>query len=60
MKSLFIIPARGGSKGIPYKNIKPLADKPLIDYTIDVARSFVSDEDICVSTDNLDIIKVVC
>lgn len=59
MKSLFIIPARGGSKGIPYKNIKPLADKPLIDYTIDVARSFVSDEDICVSTDNLDIIKVV-
>ena len=38
MKSLVIIPARGGSKGIPHKNIKPLAGKPLIYYTIDCAR----------------------
>ena len=30
MKSLFLITARGGSKGIPHKNIKPLAGKPLI------------------------------
>ena len=59
MKPLIIIPARGGSKGIPHKNIKPLNGKPLIQYTIDVARQIVSDEDICVSTDDQKIIKVV-
>ncbi|MGL4806007.1 MAG: cytidylyltransferase domain-containing protein, partial [Bacteroidales bacterium] len=32
MKFLFVIPARGGSKGIPHKNIKHLAGKPLIYY----------------------------
>ena len=52
MKILVIIPARGGSKGIPHKNIKPLNGKPLIHYTIDVARQIVTDEDICVSTDD--------
>lgn len=59
MKVLVIIPARGGSKGIPHKNIKPLAGKPLIHYTIDVARQIVDDEDICVSTDDPEIIKCV-
>ncbi len=59
MKLLVIIPARGGSKGIPHKNIKPLNGKPLIYYTIDVARQIVSDDDICVSTDDLEIIKCV-
>ena len=59
MESLVIIPARGGSKGIPHKNIKPLAGKSLICYTIDVARSICHDEDICVSTDDPEIIKVV-
>jgi len=59
MKSLFLITARGGSKGIPHKNIKPLNGKPLIYYAIDVARQFVEDEDICVSTDGNDIIKTV-
>lgn len=59
MKSLFLITARGGSKGIPHKNIKPLNGKPLIYYAIDVARQFVDDEDICVSTDGDDIIKTV-
>lgn len=59
MKSLVIIPARGGSKGIPHKNIKPLAGKPLIYYTIDVARAIFPDEDICVSTDDSEIIQVV-
>lgn len=38
MKPLFIIPARGGSKGIPHKNIKPLHGRPLIAWTIDAAR----------------------
>ena len=59
MKPLIIIPARGGSKGIPHKNIKLLNGKPLIQYTIDVARQIVPDEDICVSTDDQKIIKVV-
>lgn len=59
MKPLVIIPARGGSKGIPHKNIKPLGGKPLICYAIDTARKFTSDENICVSTDDDAIIKVV-
>jgi N-acylneuraminate cytidylyltransferase len=37
VKTLGIIPARGGSKGIPKKNIKPLNGKPLILYTIEAA-----------------------
>ena len=59
MKTLYVIPARGGSKGIPGKNIKPLAGKPLITYTIDVARSIANDCDICVTTDDKDIINTV-
>ncbi len=59
MKSLVIIPARGGSKGIPHKNIKPLNGKPLIEYAIDIARKITSDEFICVSTDDYEIIRVV-
>jgi len=58
-KILCIIPARGGSKGIPYKNIKNLNGKPLITYTIDVARQLFMDEDICVSTDDQKIIDVI-
>ena len=59
MKILVIIPARGGSKGIPHKNIKPLNGKPLIYYTIDEAREIVDDDDICISTDDPEIIKCV-
>ena len=59
MRTLVIIPARGGSKGIPRKNIKPLAGKPLIYYTIDVARAVANDCDICVSTDDEEIIRCV-
>lgn len=59
MRPLVIIPARGGSKGIPHKNIKELGGKPLICYSIDVARKLVPDERICVSTDDDAIIKVV-
>ncbi len=59
MKPLIIIPARGGSKGIPRKNIKPLNGKPLIYYTIDCARAICDDVDICVSTDDVEIIKCV-
>jgi CMP-N,N'-diacetyllegionaminic acid synthase len=37
-KIVAIIPARGGSKGIPHKNIKPLNDRPLIHYAIELAK----------------------
>lgn len=59
MKYLVVIPARGGSKGIPHKNIKLLGGKPLIYYSIDVARQFTTDENICVTTDDAEIISVV-
>lgn len=59
MNALVVIPARGGSKGIPHKNIKELNGKPLIGYSIDVARRFTTDDNICVSTDDDAIIKVV-
>ena len=59
MNILVVIPARGGSKGIPYKNIKPLAGKPLICYSIEVARQFTTDDNICVTTDDDKIIEVV-
>ena len=44
MKPLIVIPARGGSKGVPRKNIKVLGDKPLIQYTIDAAKGVFDDE----------------
>lgn len=56
--TLFLIPARGGSKGILGKNIKPLNGKPLIHYAIEAARELVSDEQICVSSDDDGIIQV--
>lgn len=59
MRILYVIPARGGSKGIPHKNIIDLSGKPLICYSIDVARQLTIDENICVSTDDEEIIKVV-
>jgi CMP-N,N'-diacetyllegionaminic acid synthase len=57
--TLFIIPARGGSKGLPRKNILPINGKPMICYTIDAARGVTSDQNICVSTDDLEIKQVV-
>lgn len=57
--SLFVIPARGGSRGLPRKNILPLKGKPLICYTIDAARGVTKDENICVSTDDQEVIQVV-
>jgi CMP-N-acetylneuraminic acid synthetase len=57
MNLLVTICARGGSKGIPGKNIRPLAGKPLIGYTIDTARAFASglNGDVVLSTDDEDI-----
>jgi CMP-N-acetylneuraminic acid synthetase len=58
-KFLYIIPARGGSKGIPHKNIKRFNGKELIRYSIEAAKAIADDEDICVSTDDDGIISVV-
>ncbi len=55
MKPLVVIPARGGSKGVPGKNIKPLGGKPLIHYTIEAALAVFPPEIICVSTDSPEI-----
>lgn len=56
--TLYIIPARGGSKGIPRKNIRPLAGRPLIHYSIDVARALAPDSHIILSTDDEEIAAV--
>ena len=58
-KILVVIPARGGSKGVPRKNIKLLKNKPLINYTTESARKIFSDKIICVSSDDQEIIDIV-
>lgn len=53
---LYIIPARGGSKGIPRKNIKSLGGRPLIAWSIDAARKAGADDShIILSTDDVEI-----
>lgn len=51
-KILALIPARGGSKGIKNKNIIDLCGKPLIQYSIDAARTSKYIDDVVVSTDS--------
>ena len=58
MKILAIIPARGGSKGIPRKNIKQLGDKPLIAYTIQRALESKLINTVMVSTEDNEIAGV--
>ena len=58
-KILFVIPARGGSKGVPKKNIKMLAGRPLILHSLAYARLFGPDSQICISTDDLDLIGLL-
>ena len=58
MKPLVIIPARGGSKGVPRKNIKLLNGIPLIHYTIKAAQQLFEDTLICVSTDDVEIKEI--
>ena len=52
---LGVIPARGGSKGVPRKNIRPLAGKPLLAYTIEAALACEMLTDVVVSTDDPEI-----
>lgn len=58
MEVLAIIPARGGSKGIPRKNVRPLAGKPLIAHTINQARAAQTVTRVVVSTDDDEIASV--
>ncbi|KGK23246.1 acylneuraminate cytidylyltransferase [Vibrio navarrensis] len=58
MKNYAFIFARGGSKGLPGKNIKPLAGKPLLHYSIDSALAAPSIEQVFVSTDDTEIAQV--
>jgi len=55
---LAIIPARGGSKGLPNKNIKLLIDKPLIAYTIEQALNAKMVSKVIVSTDSVEIANI--
>ena len=58
MKPICIIPARGGSKGVPRKNIRRILNKPLISYTIE--KSLKSDifSHVIVSTEDKEIAKI--
>ncbi|MDP1719079.1 MAG: acylneuraminate cytidylyltransferase family protein [bacterium] len=58
MKILGVITARGGSKGIPGKNIKPLLGKPLIAYTIEAAKASGVVDRLILSTDDPAIAEV--
>jgi CMP-N-acetylneuraminic acid synthetase len=58
MTAIAFIFARGGSKGLPGKNIRPLADKPLIAWSIEHARAVKRIERVIVSTDSEEVAAV--
>jgi N-acylneuraminate cytidylyltransferase len=58
MKNLAIIPARGGSKRIPRKNIKPFLGKPIIAYSIEAAIESKLFDEVMVSTDDEEIASI--
>jgi pseudaminic acid cytidylyltransferase len=58
MRSLCVIPARGGSKRIPGKNIRDFCGKPIIAWSIEAARKAACFERIIVSTDDEDVAQV--
>ena len=58
MRVLGLIPARAGSKGIPGKNTRPLAGKPLIAYTIEQALAAAGLAAVMVSTEDQDIASI--
>ena len=55
---LAVIPARGGSKGIPRKNIRPIGGKPLVAWSIEAARASNRVDRVVVSTDDPEIAAV--
>jgi len=58
MSNLAIIPARGGSKRIPKKNIKSFSGKPIIAYSIEAALKSGLFDEVMVSTDDKEIAKI--
>lgn len=58
MTLLALIPARGGSKGIPRKNIRPFLGKPLLQWTIEAALSASCVDSVVVSTDDIEIAEI--
>lgn len=58
MNILAVIPARGGSKGIPGKNIRLLGGKPLLAWSLEAARAANSVQEVIVSTEDAQIAKV--
>lgn len=60
MKNIAIIPARGGSKRIPRKNIRPFLGKPIIAYSIEAALQSGLFDEVMVSTDDEEIAEVAC
>jgi len=58
MTTLALIPARGGSKGIPRKNIRPFCGKPLLQWSIDAALASACVDQVLVSTDDPEIAQV--
>ncbi len=58
MRVLGLIPARGGSKGVPRKNIRLLAGKPLLQYTAEAALAATRLSRVLLSTDNPEIAEV--
>ena len=58
MKNLCIIPARGGSKRIPRKNVKPFLGKPMLAYSIEAALKSGLFDEVMVSTDDEEIAEV--
>jgi N-acylneuraminate cytidylyltransferase len=58
MKNIAIIPARGGSKRIPRKNIKPFLGKPIIAYSIEAALNTKLFDEVMVSTEDKEIASI--
>ena len=58
MKSIAIITARGGSKRIPRKNIKPFLGRPIVEYSIEAAFGTALFDEVMVSTDDREIADV--
>ena len=57
-KLLALIPARGGSKGVPRKNLRIIGNKPLLSHTIDAARQVAAIDTVYVSSDDSEILEL--
>lgn len=58
LRTLAVIPARGGSKRIPRKNLKPFLGQPIIKYSLDAARAAGIFDEVMVSSDDPEILEL--